>query len=122
VDVPCAAEATDLAGLDTTRAAVRCPDGSTLRTVDVGATWEPVTAEGPVLAVGADDQGYALATTTPACDGVTVTTLAPDAVAATPGGCAPLTGDQVAIARNGSAVWLWVGEATAVSADGGVTW
>lgn len=123
-DAPCTEGALDLVAVDVSRAAALCPDGSMLRSVDSGASWAPMAVDGPVVAVGADSQGYVLAGRSPSCEGIAVTSSAPDETTGAAVGCAPLTAadDEVAVARAGTAVWLWAAGEAAVSVDGGTTW
>ena len=123
-DAPCTEGALGLVAVDVSRAAALCQDGSVLRSVDSGASWAPMTVDGPVLAVGADSQGYVLAGRSPSCEGIAVTSSTPDETTGAAVGCAPLTAadDEVAVARAGAAVWLWAAGEAAVSIDGGATW
>jgi hypothetical protein len=123
-DAPCAEGALDLVAVDASRAAALCPDGSVLRSVDSGASWAPMPVDGPVVAVGADSQGYVLAGRSPSCAGIAVTSSTPDGTTGTAAGCAPVAAadDEVAVARAGTAVWLWAAGETALSLDGGATW
>lgn len=123
VPVPCGTEPLGLATDGADRGAVLCPDGAVHASTDGGRTWAQSAAVPGAVAIGVRDGGYLLGVEDPACTGVGVVRLdgagVLDAQAA---GCAPVTAAQVALAGAGDAVWLWAGEETRVSADGGLTW
>ncbi|WP_447925829.1 hypothetical protein [Georgenia muralis] len=123
-DTPCAGGAATLDGLDVPRALIRCTDGSVQRTDDAGASWAPVTTDGPAVAVSTDVKGYVIATRSAACEGIAVASMAPEAeaVGAASGCATAVEADGVAVARAGTAVWLWVGTELLISLDGGLTW
>lgn len=119
-------EVLDLASMDNRNAAVLCSDGRIRTSDDAGHTWgKPTTLPGAV-ALGADADGYVVASLIESCAGVAVTTFSESqAPADEPTGCAPAKGasaGQVAVTTRGGAVWVWAGDQVAVSRDSGSTW
>lgn len=122
VDAPC--EISGLAGFDDNSAAILCTDGSLTVSTDGGASWATAAEETGAVAIGLTLQGYVLAGSAEDCAGTQIWTAGVEGSTA-PVGCAedaqPEAG-QTAVAGAGSAMWLWAGEETLVSPDGGVTW
>lgn len=135
---PCDAVVTLAASSDDAdSAAVLCTDGRLFATTDAAATWSPpVTVAGMVTLTGTPT-GYLAVTTTvtarsatadPAtCAGVNLVALSVDLVP-TVTGCyeteetpTALAGN-VAVAVADDTLWLWIGDATARSADAGRSW
>lgn len=105
--------------------AVMCQDTVFERTDT--PTWTSVPVPG-VLSIATSGSGYLLATSGAAgCAGVQIATL-PSPVKADstprPVGCAAsVTGPEaVTVSQSGTSVWLWTGNTTLVSTDGGITW
>jgi hypothetical protein len=127
VSQPCDDELRDFAGLGDLGAAALCSDGRVRLTQDRGERWRDIGGRAAALALGADEQTYAVAMRRSNCDGVAVTLLEPgaeevdrDAVRCAPVGRDGL--DEVAVGVRGDVLWLWLGDQVSVSTDRGRTW
>ncbi|MGC5617429.1 WD40/YVTN/BNR-like repeat-containing protein [Georgenia sp. Z1491] len=122
VEAPC--EVAGLAGFDDASAALLCTDGSLSVSTDGGSSWTTTAEETGAVAVGLTLQGYVLAGSAEGCEGTQLWTAGVEGSTA-PVGCAegaePAAG-QTAVAGAGDAMWLWAGEETLVSNDGGASW
>lgn len=94
----------------------------------IGGTWTAVPLPG-VRAVAINGASYTLARTgLTTCDGVQIGSLAATGITSTSTstrlGCAPVddVAAGVALGQSGEHVWLWSGEQTLVSSDGGRSW
>ena len=124
---PCEEQLRDFAGLGDQNAAAVCADGTVRTTQDGGRTWQDLGGVSTALALGADEQVYALAMRREGCDGVTLALLPPEAegVNGKLVRCAPVDRDEIyelAVGVRGPVVWLWSGEEVKVSTDRGRTW
>jgi len=123
VPAPCAEPLDAFQGV---RSAIVVCDTTVQWRAGTGA-WVSVPLAG-VRGVAVNDASYTLARVgVPECQGVQIATMS--AVGVTPAttakavGCEPADdGAQIAIDRAGVNVWTWVGDAVAVSTDGGATW
>lgn len=124
VDSPCVDPRAVYQGEQTT--AVVCDGTVQWRT---GATeWVPVPLKG-VRSIAVEGGEYTLARTgADVCGGVQIVSMPASGVtpstSAAPVGCAPEAeaDGTPALARSGSAVWLWAGDDVLVSNDGGTSW
>ncbi|WP_152190672.1 hypothetical protein [Georgenia satyanarayanai] len=121
VAAPC--EAVDLAALDATDAALLCRDGDLALTSDGGASWEETEAPITASAIGVRDGGFILAGAHESCDddvAVVLTTV--DGAALDDTSCVDAGDGPLAVSGGPDALWLWAGDATYVSTDGGQSW
>lgn len=124
---PCGKQLLDFAGLGDYGAAALCADGTLRMTEDTGRTWRDVEADATGLALGADQQTYALAMRQDGCDGIAVVLLEPDAqvIDREAVRCAKTDGDggeELGVGVRGKAVWLWLDSKIMVSTNSGRTW
>jgi len=127
---PCA-EAVMLAAASTDQAAVLCGDGSLFTTADQAASWAAVARTPGATAIASSGDGFLVAVVgDTTCAGVRLGSFTAGASPAqvVPGGClaspstpAALAGN-VAVADGGGTLWLWAGDITSKSTDGGVSW
>jgi hypothetical protein len=110
-----------------TATAVVCPSGLAWRTGTSG-TWVTVPLAG-VRSIAINGASYTIARAgLTSCKGVQISRLAATGITPTSKptvvGCAPLTdtAGPVALGQTASSVWVWSGEQTLVSKDGGTTW
>ena len=122
---PCATVVGLAVGSGTGDAAVLCAAHDVHTTTDGGATWGAARTVPGAVAVTAADSGYLVAAVgASGCAGTSIVALDGDGAPATRacvGTTAPAAGD-VAIGAGPGAVWLWAGDATTRSTDGGTTW
>jgi len=122
---PCAA--VGLASAEDGGAAVLCPDaGLWLAPAADRGAWAPAGLPGAAVAVAAQGDDYLVALRrNPACDpGLSLVILVEDGVVA-PLACLTALPDEsapIALGTSEDAAWLWVGDATLVSSDGGSSW
>ena len=127
VSSPCDERLRDLAGLGDQGAAALCADGTMRTTQNGGRTWRNLNGASAGLALGADEQIYALAMRRENCDGVALALLDPgaeeidrDLMRCAPVGRSEI--DELAVGVRGQVVWLWLGNEVKVSTDRGRTW
>lgn len=126
---PCAAGVA-LAPADGSNAALLCSDGVIHRTTDSGVSWDAGTTIPSAVSIDSQPGGYVVAgRRTEACGGVAVLLLDMSSAESVPAvvGCADeafASVDEFApivIAAGAGSVWIQLGDAVAVSADGGRT-
>ena len=127
VSNPCDKRLMDFAGLGDYGAAALCAGGTLRTTRDNGRTWRDLKGGSAGLALGADEQTYAVAMQLERCKGIAVVVLDPDARSVDRDAvrCAPLTreaGEELAVGVRGEVVWLWLGDQVVVSTDRGRSW
>ena len=98
----------DFAGLGDYGAAALCADGTLRTTQDNGRTWRDLKGGSAGLALGADEQTYAVAMQLERCEGIAVVVLDPDARSVDRDAvrCAPLkreAGEELAVGVRGEA-------------------
>ncbi|MBD8063400.1 hypothetical protein [Oceanitalea stevensii] len=121
VGVPC--KAVDLAALDASDAAILCQDGDLALTSDGGVSWEEAEAPIAAFAIGVRQDGFALAGTHERCDeDVAVVLTAADGAALDEPSCVAADAGSLAVSGGPDALWLWAGDDTFVSTDGGRSW
>ena len=122
-----------IAARSDTEAAALCDDGSVYATVDGSTTWSPVQSGPGAMTIATTGEGYTVAAVgDSSCSGVQLSSFdasAPTSAATTvTGACIPnpaapsaLAG-QIALSEGAGAMWLWAGDVTVRSLDGGSTW
>lgn len=125
---PCASPERVIEGA--TQTVVLCGDG--LRVRQGAGSWASLDLSG-LVAVDPTSGAFLVARTgVTGCSGIDIESLAlPVGASSTPanlgcatpkGGAASLSASDVALASAGSSVWLWAGDSTMISSDGGATW
>jgi len=127
---PCA-DLSSLAPRSAAAAAALCSDGTVFSTSDGAATWNAVPGPRGIMSVTSDAEGYLYAQVgDDSCAGVRVGFFdeTSTGTGGAPGACIPnaltpaaLAGN-IALAEGDNAVWMWAGDVTVRSLDGGVTW
>lgn len=118
-----------LAPRDAESAAVLCADQTVFVTTDAAETWSSGIPVRGAINLTVAGTGYASAAVgLPECDGVQMIALAEEPLEVTRSGClqletpvAALPGN-VALSEVDGTIWLWAGDVTKRSFDGGMAW
>jgi hypothetical protein len=127
VSEPCDDKLQDFAGLGDQGAATLCADGTVRTTENRGQSWRDLEGGSAALALGADENVYAVAMRRQSCDGVALALVEPGAegIDRSLVRCAPVGRGalgEVAVGVRGQVIWLWLGDEVKVSTDGGRSW
>ena len=120
---PCTIAGFGLQG--STQASVVCSDGQVRVTADSAVTWQSPSLDVVALAITRSASGYLIAASrAEGCGGVQLIEVRAADAGVTPGICFAGLAETtpLALALAGDTVWVWAGDAVAVSANGVTGW